>query len=509
VLGVSPSGYHEHFRRRASPQRRKRLSNDALLVHIKAIHTEVKGEYGWPRVWKELLARGIQVGKERVRKLMALHGIKARTKRKFKATTAGTTRRPKACGGAEGGTLARKALPDAQSSHGRGDRRDELLQPSQAAFDRGLLQSDAVRAGLARKAAASRITGSAMGYEKQGQGQATFPRNNNLEWLRLIFATQVMLHHASLHMGLAIPEIVGHFPGVPAFFFVSGFLIYASYKNAPGRYYLENRLLRIYPCLVIVTLGGAAVTLIAHGWSDLSRNVGTYATWFFAQTTLGQAYNPELFRDVGIGVVNGSLWTLTAEVLFYICIPIIVWMEGRFRFAVLTLLCSSFVIYAIGPLVWTAAIYKSKTVYDFLELTPIVWGWMFAAGILAVKHFDHIQRWIKYFPWLVVPMTVMILLGDGILFSSSGNRLGLVYFGCYLGLVLWFAFVTPFVRLTFDLSYGVYVWHMPVINLLLVLAIPNASWAIAMTFVIATLSWSLVEKPALKLKHRSLKPVQI
>ena len=87
VLGVSPSGYHEHFRRRASPQRRGRLSNDALLVHIKAIHIEVKGEYGWPRVWKELLARGIRVGKERVRKLMALHGIKARTKRKFKATT--------------------------------------------------------------------------------------------------------------------------------------------------------------------------------------------------------------------------------------------------------------------------------------------------------------------------------------------------------------------------------------------------------------------------------------
>ena len=87
VLGVSPSGYHAHWRRRASPQQRKRVSNDALLVHVKAIHAEVKGEYGWPRVWKELLARGIRVGKERVRKLMALHGIKAKAKRKYKATT--------------------------------------------------------------------------------------------------------------------------------------------------------------------------------------------------------------------------------------------------------------------------------------------------------------------------------------------------------------------------------------------------------------------------------------
>jgi putative transposase len=87
VLGVSPSGYHAHWRRRESPERRERLSSDALLVHIKAIHAQTKGEYGWPRSWKELLAKGVRVGKERVRKLMALHGIKARAKRKYKATT--------------------------------------------------------------------------------------------------------------------------------------------------------------------------------------------------------------------------------------------------------------------------------------------------------------------------------------------------------------------------------------------------------------------------------------
>lgn len=85
VLGVSPSGYHEHKVRSAKP--RRRITDDALLVHIRAVHAESRGEYGWPRVWKELLARGIRVGKERVRKLMSLHGIKARGKRRFKATT--------------------------------------------------------------------------------------------------------------------------------------------------------------------------------------------------------------------------------------------------------------------------------------------------------------------------------------------------------------------------------------------------------------------------------------
>ena len=32
------------------------------LVHIKAIQSESKGGYGWPRLWKALVARSIRVG---------------------------------------------------------------------------------------------------------------------------------------------------------------------------------------------------------------------------------------------------------------------------------------------------------------------------------------------------------------------------------------------------------------------------------------------------------------
>jgi putative transposase len=84
---VSVAGYHEHFVRKASAAQRRHLSDDALLVHIKAIHAETRAGYGWPRTWKELLARGIRVGKERVQKLMQRHGIRAKGKRRFKVTT--------------------------------------------------------------------------------------------------------------------------------------------------------------------------------------------------------------------------------------------------------------------------------------------------------------------------------------------------------------------------------------------------------------------------------------
>lgn len=87
VLRISMAGYHEHFVRKACGAQRRHLSDDALLAHIKAVHAETRGCYGWPRIWKELLARGVRVGKERVQKLMQLHGIRARGKRRFKVTT--------------------------------------------------------------------------------------------------------------------------------------------------------------------------------------------------------------------------------------------------------------------------------------------------------------------------------------------------------------------------------------------------------------------------------------
>lgn len=88
VLGVSVSGYFAWRQRQStSPGSSGRQSDEAVLAHLRAIHAEVKQEYGWPRMHKELLARGVRVGKERVRRLMQRHGLRARTKRKFVVTT--------------------------------------------------------------------------------------------------------------------------------------------------------------------------------------------------------------------------------------------------------------------------------------------------------------------------------------------------------------------------------------------------------------------------------------
>jgi transposase InsO family protein len=85
VLGVSVSGYRA-WKRGGTPDR-KRLTDAQTLALIRAIHAELKGAYGSPRMVRELRDRGFSASKERVERLMREHGIRARHKRRYKATT--------------------------------------------------------------------------------------------------------------------------------------------------------------------------------------------------------------------------------------------------------------------------------------------------------------------------------------------------------------------------------------------------------------------------------------
>lgn len=52
VLEVSPSGYFnwESSQRRPERVARRSHSDEALVAHIRAIHEQLRGEYGWPRM---------------------------------------------------------------------------------------------------------------------------------------------------------------------------------------------------------------------------------------------------------------------------------------------------------------------------------------------------------------------------------------------------------------------------------------------------------------------------
>lgn len=84
VLDVSASGYYA-WRQRGPSARQK--ANEAMVERIRAIHAESDATYGSPRVHAELAAQGIECNKKRVERLMRLHHIRARQRKRWRPKT--------------------------------------------------------------------------------------------------------------------------------------------------------------------------------------------------------------------------------------------------------------------------------------------------------------------------------------------------------------------------------------------------------------------------------------
>ncbi|NJR71594.1 MAG: IS3 family transposase [Synechococcales cyanobacterium CRU_2_2] len=84
VLNLTRSGYYAWCKRNSSPRARE---NQILSEQIVEIFEASRGTYGSPRMHEALLERGFEVGLNRVARLMAELELRARPKRKFKATT--------------------------------------------------------------------------------------------------------------------------------------------------------------------------------------------------------------------------------------------------------------------------------------------------------------------------------------------------------------------------------------------------------------------------------------
>ena len=93
VLKVSVSGFYGWLKRLKS----KRAQEDEVLTEkIIMFHCGSRCTYGSPRIHKDLIAAGHELGRKRVARLMKAAGIRGKSKRKFKTTTNSKHKRPKA-----------------------------------------------------------------------------------------------------------------------------------------------------------------------------------------------------------------------------------------------------------------------------------------------------------------------------------------------------------------------------------------------------------------------------
>ena len=91
ALAVSPAGYYAW---RTRPESHRSVRNRALLSTIRVIHRASRETYGSPSIWDALLKQGHDVGEHRVARLMRAEGIRAKTVKKWRATTQSNHRLP-------------------------------------------------------------------------------------------------------------------------------------------------------------------------------------------------------------------------------------------------------------------------------------------------------------------------------------------------------------------------------------------------------------------------------
>jgi putative transposase len=84
ALAVSAAGYYAW---RSRPESTRSANPRTLLSAIRVIHQESRETYGSPSIWDALLKQGHGVGEHRVARLMRQDGIRAKTVKKWRATT--------------------------------------------------------------------------------------------------------------------------------------------------------------------------------------------------------------------------------------------------------------------------------------------------------------------------------------------------------------------------------------------------------------------------------------
>ena len=321
---------------------------------------------------------------------------------------------------------------------------------------------------------------------------------NNFNLLRLVFALFVVVYHlivlsaAAGWSHLEAPLSLLAEIGVQGFFVLSGFLVYASLdRSASIGLYAEKRFRRLYPAYAVVVIVCAAA---GYAFSPDARAnplaVGEYLGWNLVFANFMAPELPGVFAGNPMTEVNGALWTLKIEVMFYLVLPVLAWLLRLFGRAHWMLMIA---IYA-GAEAWRYFLADMGQV----ELSRQLPGQMsfFITG-MALYRLSLAGARMHLAGLAGAALLTASLLVD-VLEPARALGLGLV--------AIWIASGWP--RLPDaarfgDLSYGVYIVHFPIIQTVVALGLFVAPWtgagvSLAAAVVAALLLWYLVEKPALR-----------
>lgn len=267
---------------------------------------------------------------------------------------------------------------------------------------------------------------------------------------------------------------------------------------------MGNRVRRLMPAylafLVVAVILGSIFSDV--GFKEYWTSTDTYR-YIAANLTFLQFLAPSLpgvfASNPSASAVNGALWSIRTELFCYLLVPFYCWFVSRAgcRVAAVTALAASVLgVLSIGLLPLNISTVTSHQIVIGVAM-PIL---CFACGAVFFYFWDFWQGQrrailgVTAILWLL-HYTVPLGWAENIVapFMVSGLALSCGVFLPYVG--NW----TP----AGDLSYGIYIYHFPIVQTLVATGLyhshPFAALALsfAITITVAMVSWRFIESPAL------------
>lgn len=330
---------------------------------------------------------------------------------------------------------------------------------------------------------------------------APLPYRPEIDGLRALAIVPVVMFHAG------VPGFRGGFAGVDVFFVISGYLITGILTHhGPGgidfvRFY-ERRARRIIPALLLVlaaTLVGAWWLMIPNDFDQFSKSLA--ATALFASNLLFARGNDYFYTGEGFAPLLHT-WSLSVEEQFYLLYPALIALILRVRPRALPLVIGAGIVMGFAGALITQ---QSSPLLAFYMMPTRLWELLLgalcscttprlsarAAGAAAWAGIGAIAAGFAVLqPGSAVP-------GPALLLPTLGTA-AVLWCGTQHAapgrLLSW----RP-LQLIGLISYGLYLWHVPLLAFVHYQWLrPPPAWiaaAVAVSFVLAILSWRLIESP--------------
>jgi peptidoglycan/LPS O-acetylase OafA/YrhL len=340
-------------------------------------------------------------------------------------------------------------------------------------------------------------------------------RNNNFDFLRFYLAFNVVISHFIGVSRIADIQKFQHFfnafTSVTGFFIISGFLITNSYIHSKSiKDYFLKRASRLLPAYIFVILASALLLSFTSSYSlyeyFTSSGLYKYLATNLVFLNFLQPCLPGVFTiNNDFCAVNGALWTLKIEVLFYLCVPLIVFLTNRFKKKYI-LFISIYVLSIIYKLSFSYLNGISNSGF-YGELANQLPGFMsyFVSGIACYYYNDFFKKYnLKLF---VLGVLIFVFESYFDVEFLKPIALSIIIFTVAFN----FKKLNTFAKYG-DISYGIYIFHLPLIQVAVhfglfksVSTITSFSLIISSVLISGLLSWHLLEKKFLNKNRKVIK----